>query len=623
MKSFVISVGDFLGLAPSDGQFERFDIDVTQFVIPKYQREYTWNDVRVKSLIQDIRGTQKFLGNIFLNKTTHSYEIVDGQQRITTLLLTLIAIHNAEASDGTGLTMNQQVIRQKIIHNGQFVLANDSIGEYLHIEGNRINLNILAAMDIYNQKLHFSKLYSFLTDCIAEIEHQDFLRKLFNSRFLVLINDEHNGESIEQIFLDINEKSQHLQPEDIFKGYCFKKYWSDHHDELKVQWINLKSCSLRFKEFGYENLSKYLYHYLLSFTASKDISEDLRVDQVHFLENKNPDDIHSLLADMISYGQHLIEFNNNLKRVDYKFNDVACDGTTHSPQSVSTMKLMFQFIILNSPAQYQKFSLLMLVHHLLKYESLAQQMSWGTFQKIVSNYFVYCLVFIGSSGNKDKNRIQRGITDVLVTTNISAEEKIAHITTIAQNLRREAINSYQISRKFNNDISFAFYSILDFYDANDNKMKDMYDPNQPSRKEHLIIHDNRGKRVSWISVHGNHSTYLNHYDHISDKKSRINNYLALDPTLNENLGDIDIVEKDRLIRQHYGTNIPKHVSVFLTYINQLPSLSHLRGLKSHAITDEELTLAYQSFVNEYFSDETWVDLASKLNEEFLNSFRNG
>ena len=62
------------------------------FSIPRYQRNYAWTEDNWEELIESIENKQEnFLGTIFLMKRTNrkfnDYEIIDGQQRITTIQL--------------------------------------------------------------------------------------------------------------------------------------------------------------------------------------------------------------------------------------------------------------------------------------------------------------------------------------------------------------------------------------------------------------------------------------------------------------------------------------------------------------------------------------------------------
>lgn len=64
------------------------------FFVPIYQRNYAWEDKHIEQLIEDINGAisqekdNYFLGNLIVNQTDHQlYEVIDGQQRLTTLYL--------------------------------------------------------------------------------------------------------------------------------------------------------------------------------------------------------------------------------------------------------------------------------------------------------------------------------------------------------------------------------------------------------------------------------------------------------------------------------------------------------------------------------------------------------
>lgn len=64
------------------------------YVIPIYQRNYAWTEVEIIQLIDDVESSidtptdSYFLGNLIVNwLDTDTYEVIDGQQRLTTLYL--------------------------------------------------------------------------------------------------------------------------------------------------------------------------------------------------------------------------------------------------------------------------------------------------------------------------------------------------------------------------------------------------------------------------------------------------------------------------------------------------------------------------------------------------------
>lgn len=60
------------------------------YLVPIYQRNYAWNETQIEQLIEDIESSNRdyFLGNLIVNQTDNNvYEVIDGQQRLTTLYL--------------------------------------------------------------------------------------------------------------------------------------------------------------------------------------------------------------------------------------------------------------------------------------------------------------------------------------------------------------------------------------------------------------------------------------------------------------------------------------------------------------------------------------------------------
>lgn len=105
---------------------------------------------------------------------------------------------------------------------------------------------------------------------------------------------------MEQIFLDINEKAQLLDTEDIFKGHCFEIFAPEFHSNLRETWVELKKCASGFRALGIKSLSDYIYLFLLEHDGT-DLPKKLNPNGRHYLEGKTMDETNSLLQEMISY----------------------------------------------------------------------------------------------------------------------------------------------------------------------------------------------------------------------------------------------------------------------------------------------------------------------------------
>ena len=77
------------------------------YVIPRYQRAYAWEDKEIVQLIDDINDIDSsenyYIGSLVVSKVqdkTETYEVVDGQQRLTTLFLLLQYLVSEEVLEG-------------------------------------------------------------------------------------------------------------------------------------------------------------------------------------------------------------------------------------------------------------------------------------------------------------------------------------------------------------------------------------------------------------------------------------------------------------------------------------------------------------------------------------------
>ena len=100
-----------------------------QFLIPVYQRYYSWDLAQCQRLWTDIVDMQKknkhghFVGSIVniaeqaMPTGVQKYMIIDGQQRITTLTLLLIALRDYAENHPEGQTINAKRIDNTLLKN--------------------------------------------------------------------------------------------------------------------------------------------------------------------------------------------------------------------------------------------------------------------------------------------------------------------------------------------------------------------------------------------------------------------------------------------------------------------------------------------------------------------------
>lgn len=95
----------------------------TRYVIPIYQRNYAWTSIEIEQLLNDINNVQEdfkgkyYLGSLIVNQLgANVFEVIDGQQRLTTLYLLLSYLNN-DSVDKNSLRFEAREKSNKTLHD--------------------------------------------------------------------------------------------------------------------------------------------------------------------------------------------------------------------------------------------------------------------------------------------------------------------------------------------------------------------------------------------------------------------------------------------------------------------------------------------------------------------------
>lgn len=626
MKAFIVKFEQLFKMdtGSHDVHKDNFDYGKRKLRIPLYQREYTWTDEKIITLVNDIKRCNKYLGNIILDENGSCYEIIDGQQRITTCFLILVCMYNYY--DGH---QKEQSALTKLMkpYNDEFILENDSIGNYITEENRLLSITIAKENDIYYQSDAFQRAYSTIKKEIEKFnsygEAHEFKRKLLDCEMLVLINNQHNyTHPVEQLFLDINEKAQLLQVEDIFKGHCFENYEEEAHCDLRSYWVEFKKCAMGFKEFGLNDASQYIYLYLLEID-NVSIPANLTIDGKHYLDGKTMDETEHILKEMISYGQAVLEFYNNISNTGYRFVDLCLNSYEYRKTNDHlVLKQMCKIMLKNSAAQYQKLPLMYFIYSLQQDNEIVKAISHIQFRKIITNLYIYMMLFVISGAKKSKKDIDHTIRDAIKNTN-DVDEKIKQLISSARELRVRKVVEFSLRENYGFDKLAFIYSIIDEYRSNENWIKGIYSHENDHTLEHFIIPDNRNRKIRWKEANNTFEITLP-ADIVKFFKKNTINYLVIDKSLNESLEHDDIVSKICDIKtwhQQQHTDLPTHVSIVIKYIENMPKFQELSDIKGTNANPSTIQSLYIDFVRDYFNLEN-NNLQQQMKEAFINSFHN-
>jgi uncharacterized protein with ParB-like and HNH nuclease domain len=292
------------------------------YQIPRYQRPYSWGEEQLEKLWDDLLEAQQndpnyFLGSIITAKPEESssyLDIVDGQQRLTTLLILLCVVRdlypdvNQDLLDTDPFAIDANIIKSSITFNDRFERLR--LKTHSNHESDFQNL-VLKADDstIYKRpykkdlrkeeepKYKFINTACFFTEKLQELgeEHAgEMINYLFNKVKIIRIDCQSVPFAI-KLFQVLNDRGLDLSNSDLIKSFLIGRIHKvyDHDQETKKFYENQfmddwKACEMVALDTD-ESLNELFVvyeYYLLGENPKKSLYDEL----VKLFENKDPNE---------------------------------------------------------------------------------------------------------------------------------------------------------------------------------------------------------------------------------------------------------------------------------------------------------------------------------------------
>ena len=270
----------------------------SNFVIPDYQRPYAWTEEECQTLWEDIfefafpNGQYKdfnsdeeyYLGPIVTFKNENNKkEVIDGQQRLTTLMLLLRAFYVRFSLMKTDESMKtRDLIAKCIWKTDEFGTANLNelkIDSEVATDNDKEEfLDILKTGIVKdNQKSKYAKNYRFFQAKIEEFlnEYLDvfsyFPIRILNNCILLPIEADNQNTAL-RIFSTLNDRGLPLSDADIFKAQFYKYYSKGEKENFIKKWKELEEvCSKIFKPISGTPMDELFTRYMYFERAKKGI----------------------------------------------------------------------------------------------------------------------------------------------------------------------------------------------------------------------------------------------------------------------------------------------------------------------------------------------------------------
>ena len=301
------------------------------FVIPEYQRPYSWSDDEICTLFDDIWGfsierTQPngansyFLGCVVSYTENDERQIIDGQQRITSLVLLLRAVfamlENEETkSDEVSNFINEimPAIWKKDemtgkVNRNQMLLRSEVVTD----SGNELLRKILEtgkadpkATDNYSK--NFNKFIELYTEKAQNSPHQIFQFILALLKYTILLPiDADDQETALTIFNTLNNRGLPLSDADIFKSHIYKSLDDAGKKAFIEKWKKLENDSSKVSE---SIQSLFYYHMFYLRAQENDVKTTTPGVRKYYLE-KGKNRLSVEVIDKLAESLHLWEVVN-------------------------------------------------------------------------------------------------------------------------------------------------------------------------------------------------------------------------------------------------------------------------------------------------------------------------
>ena len=232
------------------------------FIVPQYQRPYVWQEENIQELIDDLyyafenkQNSEYFLGALVLKRTTEKefreYEILDGQQRLTTLCMMMAVIRDLIKKPQYKYTLSQMIYqeenellkvpsRNRIKYNTRDKVK-DFVKDYIIANGSTRKRDLVNYHEDTNISVsNMAKAISTMHTIFDNKENLEaFAVFLLNNVLFIYVSTD-NTEDAFRLFTILNDRGIPLSNADILKSINIGEISEEDLDEYSKHWEYLE-----------------------------------------------------------------------------------------------------------------------------------------------------------------------------------------------------------------------------------------------------------------------------------------------------------------------------------------------------------------------------------------------
>lgn len=279
-----------------------------QYVIPLFQRTYSWTKKEWEILWNDIIELCEmeiprthFIGSI-VNLPTVSvpegvtkYLLIDGQQRLTTIFILLILLRNIAKQKGNN-RFADEINNTLLVNQYKYDL------DYYKLMPTQIDRN--AYQNLINQKTNneennLYKAYSYFEKKINQVNiNHEKIKQIITNYFSVVSIVLDKDDNPYLVFESLNAKGRPLTQADLIRNYFFMRIHVNNQEEIyNKYWLPMQNALN-------ESLTEFLRHFLM-----KD-GQVIKQDDIYYVlkEKVNESNALQYLAELKKYSNFYQKF---------------------------------------------------------------------------------------------------------------------------------------------------------------------------------------------------------------------------------------------------------------------------------------------------------------------------
>ncbi|MFA8300304.1 MAG: DUF262 domain-containing protein [Hyphomicrobiales bacterium] len=307
-----------------------------KYIIPKFQRDYSWNAEQWDDLWQDIQellssdeseDNGHYMGYLVLQSNDNKvYRIIDGQQRITTITIMILAAIKClkDLSEKEKLSVEEQTANSE--------RAEELIKRYIGVKdpvtlsyNNKLQLNrnndayykdYLVKLDKLRQR-GISASERLMKNCFEwfypaigktytnGVSIAEFIEAIVDKLYFttIKVGDELNAF---RVFETLNARGVQLSSSDLLKNYLFSLVDKESEHQGRIQDLELKWSEL-LSRLGKERLPDFLRYYWNSHNKTV-----RKTNLFKTIRNKvnNQSDVFNLMNELLEYADIYVALKN-------------------------------------------------------------------------------------------------------------------------------------------------------------------------------------------------------------------------------------------------------------------------------------------------------------------------